>query len=588
MPTTDFVANVTDITAAWLDEVDAVAFQALGDGANNPPTTPAQVRANLGLAAVTGAGQIGYKVVGGVDQTVEHALRGQVANILDYGGDPTGAGSSSAALLAAVRSLSTSIGGTVYFPPGNYYLDATTLPFRSAGGVAYPSITLAGAGRYSSNIYYYPATGTLFSLDGDLDYYTFCGLGFHANNPLGHTVGWMLDCNGGTYGNTITVTNVSKETFPLVTGANSLNAGNVVHFGTVTGMTELSNRWAQVSATNLTGAQFRLINPNSTGLDSTTWGVWTAGNCQVLTAAWTIRDLFIDNCSLQGFYNNVRMGAAINCRISRGRWSFYPQAGISGGISIQVGDAGHQATSTCIEQVYQLGYHMGVWNKWCNGLQLDEAVFDNMDIAIQADAPTVGTAHIETSTNGLLGPHPVNITALNSIADWGNVGPFTISSGQYQSKIRHPGQPVTLLKRTAALTFVDDGVNFDTGAGVHAILFTAAEYDGDSLYDSATGKFTATVPGLYEVDLLISIADSITQGTQLLLYLTSDGSSGTFARGRFRQVASLGSTYQVYQLHGICQLEAGEYIQAVESCKDQAYICDVTAGACRMTIKQLN
>ena len=57
-----------------------------------------------------------------------------VANVLDFGADATGATSSTTAIQAAIDSLTT--GGTVYFPPGRFYA-ATTIEVR-------PGISLKG------------------------------------------------------------------------------------------------------------------------------------------------------------------------------------------------------------------------------------------------------------------------------------------------------------------------------------------------------------------------------------------------------------------------------------------------------------
>ena len=46
-------ASVTLINSGWLNAVDATTFEALGDGSLNPPTTGAQIVANLSLATQT-------------------------------------------------------------------------------------------------------------------------------------------------------------------------------------------------------------------------------------------------------------------------------------------------------------------------------------------------------------------------------------------------------------------------------------------------------------------------------------------------------------------------------------------------------
>lgn len=68
-------------------------------------------------------------------------IQGAVVNVLDFGADPTGAASSTAAFQAAIDSLTN--GGGVYLPPGTYLLNVT-------GGVALDdNITVFGEGAVS-------------------------------------------------------------------------------------------------------------------------------------------------------------------------------------------------------------------------------------------------------------------------------------------------------------------------------------------------------------------------------------------------------------------------------------------------------
>lgn len=60
MTTTNFIDNnpTTPIVAAWLNDVDETVYAAIGAG-GVAPTTPANVRANIGLTATTGAALVG-------------------------------------------------------------------------------------------------------------------------------------------------------------------------------------------------------------------------------------------------------------------------------------------------------------------------------------------------------------------------------------------------------------------------------------------------------------------------------------------------------------------------------------------------
>lgn len=71
----------------------------------------------------------------------------------------------------------------------------------------------------------------------------------------------------------VTVTAISKASEAVVTASNTFTAGDWVQFGQVDGMTELSFILARVKSPS--GTQFTLE-----GIDSTSWGTWTAGTCQ--------------------------------------------------------------------------------------------------------------------------------------------------------------------------------------------------------------------------------------------------------------------------------------------------------------------
>lgn len=79
----------------------------------------------------------------------------------------------------------------------------------------------------------------------------------------------------------LTVTAVSRASEAVVTATNTLTAGTWVMFGAVDGMFELSFQVARVKSPS--GTQFTLE-----GVDSTNWGVWTAGTCQAITTWSTL------------------------------------------------------------------------------------------------------------------------------------------------------------------------------------------------------------------------------------------------------------------------------------------------------------
>jgi hypothetical protein len=80
-----------------------------------------------------------------------------LVNILDYGADRTGVGSSRTALTNAIAALPN--GGTVWFPPGTYNLGNTNFNVSTA------HITLMGAARYGTNIVTTSTTEDIITLN---------------------------------------------------------------------------------------------------------------------------------------------------------------------------------------------------------------------------------------------------------------------------------------------------------------------------------------------------------------------------------------------------------------------------------------
>lgn len=92
---------------------------------------------------------------------------------------------------------------------------------------------------------------------------------------------------GTTLAAALTVTAISKASEAVVTASNTYSAGDYVVFGAVDGMTELSYRVARVKSPS--GASFTLE-----GLNSTSWGTWTAGTCQKITWATLAQATSVD------------------------------------------------------------------------------------------------------------------------------------------------------------------------------------------------------------------------------------------------------------------------------------------------------
>jgi hypothetical protein len=98
----------------------------------------AQFSGSLPISGGEMTGQLYYTATGGTTSRSAQDRAADVANVLDFGADPTGAADSTAAFRAAIASLQYN-NGEVYIPAGNYTItDAVTL---GAGCV------IRGAGR---------------------------------------------------------------------------------------------------------------------------------------------------------------------------------------------------------------------------------------------------------------------------------------------------------------------------------------------------------------------------------------------------------------------------------------------------------
>ena len=93
------------------------------------------------------AGSVQYLPAGvsAVPTTVQAKLRESVS-VLDFGADPTGVASSSAAIVSAQNYLASTGGGTLYFPAGEYKV---TTPIVMKPGITYCGPMKAGLGEHN-------------------------------------------------------------------------------------------------------------------------------------------------------------------------------------------------------------------------------------------------------------------------------------------------------------------------------------------------------------------------------------------------------------------------------------------------------
>jgi len=129
------------INSGWLNEVDAAVYEAIGDGAGNAPTTPAEVVANLnlvtlaGLSDPDGSSKVGFLPAGtgAMATTVETKLRESVS-VTDFWGDaahtyrvdPTGVLDSTYGLQVARDYIAGVVPSPrLVFPAGRYLYSAS-------------------------------------------------------------------------------------------------------------------------------------------------------------------------------------------------------------------------------------------------------------------------------------------------------------------------------------------------------------------------------------------------------------------------------------------------------------------------------
>ena len=81
MADTTFVDGSTVIIDDWCNDVNIATYRAIGAG-GVAPTTPADVRTNLGLPAQTGAGLIGFTPTGNISSTtVQAAIAEEISDL---------------------------------------------------------------------------------------------------------------------------------------------------------------------------------------------------------------------------------------------------------------------------------------------------------------------------------------------------------------------------------------------------------------------------------------------------------------------------------------------------------------------------
>ena len=143
MSDTTFQSLVTPITTTWAQDVNNATYRAIGTGlGGTAPTSPADVRTNLGLTAQTGASLIGVTPTGTVTATnVQNAIAqlasggvsSAVTTITSFGGIGDGVTENATAFIAAEASSADKI----FLPNGTYKVTGITLakPYYGDGRI---------------------------------------------------------------------------------------------------------------------------------------------------------------------------------------------------------------------------------------------------------------------------------------------------------------------------------------------------------------------------------------------------------------------------------------------------------------------
>lgn len=160
MASTNFIDSQTPVVAAWLNDVNDAVYSAIGNG-TLAPTTPAEVRTNLGipaytdLAAPNGSSLVGFISGGtGADaRTVQSKLR-DFTSVKDYGATGDGTTDDTAAIQQTIDAVETNGGGAVYIPAGTYKITSTlTIPLK---------VSIFGEGGSVSTLACYSCNGLTF------------------------------------------------------------------------------------------------------------------------------------------------------------------------------------------------------------------------------------------------------------------------------------------------------------------------------------------------------------------------------------------------------------------------------------------
>jgi len=177
MSDTTFQSLVTPITTTWAQDVNNATYRAIGTGlGGTAPTSPADVRTNLGLTAQTGASLIGVTPTGTVTATnVQNAIAqlasggvsSAVTTITSFGGIGDGVTENATAFIAAEASSADKI----FLPNGTYKVTGITLakPYYGDGRILLDGVYY---GQTYSDIRTAPTTTNYanYGIDGDISH----------------------------------------------------------------------------------------------------------------------------------------------------------------------------------------------------------------------------------------------------------------------------------------------------------------------------------------------------------------------------------------------------------------------------------
>lgn len=164
--------QATTISSNWLNAVNTSIFDALGTGAGGTaPSSPSDVRTNLGFTASSGTSLIGFLQAGtgGVARVLQAKVREAQVSVKDFGAVGDGSTDDTANLQLAINAVcsgTATLKQTLFFPAGTYNFTGLTIPAAAA------SVSLVGEKLDGVILNYTPSTGNGIAFTNEVEGFT--------------------------------------------------------------------------------------------------------------------------------------------------------------------------------------------------------------------------------------------------------------------------------------------------------------------------------------------------------------------------------------------------------------------------------